>query len=491
MRALQASRNVETALAARARDAARATRQSTGAWQRAGLARRLEVISGAGARLHARKEALVDGMRSDGFSAELAAFWSEWVLRASEPRLLADYARAMVRRVRSGNGCELLVRRPDGVVLLSPPANAPTINTAPIFSILLAGNGVILRAPERARGVALIVEEALRPALVAGGFAPELVTPIVGKSRDVLAALVPSDDVDTIVYFGKSTAADELAAQARAAGKKLILELEGSDHMAVWHDADVAAAVESTRTVWHLSTQPCPVPKHLLVHAAVCDRFVEGLVATLPSCSRTIEADAERGRLVPIARIDEWSQAFDELAALGTVHAGGHRMNKDGVRDDAGAYVEPTVVELDAETVQAQPLRAFADEIAWPLIPVVRCDGDDDRALDAMCAILAGASHGLRTSVWARSPAVMARFVREVGHVGLLRFNDDHARAPWFASAWGGSRKSGGPNGELCFFWEKTSRLQAIDCSRLDAAQIDAVVAALGCSGLWSPTARS
>jgi hypothetical protein len=122
---------------------------------------------------------------------------------------------------------------------------------------------------------------------------------------------------------------------------------------------------------------------------------------------------------------------------------------------------------------------------------VVRCDGDDERALAAMCAILAGSSHGLRASVWTQSPAVMARFVREVGHVGLLRFNEEHARAPWFASAWGGSRKSGGPNGELHFFWEKTSRLQAIDCSRLGAAQLDAVLDALGCGAFLNPVARS
>ncbi len=476
---------------ARARDAARAVRAASEAWQRAGLARRLEVLSQAGERLHARRAALVDGMRSDGFSAELAAFWSEWILRAAEPRLLADYARAMVRVVPSGDGVEIIVRRADGVVLLSPPANAPTINTAPIFSVLLAGNGVILRAPERARGVALIVEEVLRPALEEAGFAPELVTPIVGKSRDVVAALLGSADVDTIVYFGKSSAVEDLAADARRAGKKLILELEGSDHMAVWHDADLDAAVASTRTAWHLSTQACPVPKHLLVHGAVYDRFVDALVATLPEASRTIEADAEHGRLVPIARIDEWSLALQELRTVGTVRAGGHRMTKDGARDTTGAYAAPTVVALDAARCLERPLRCFAEEIAWPLIPVVRCDGDDERALTAMCAIMAASSHGLRASIWTQSPTVMARFVREVGHVGLLRFNEEHARAPWFASAWGGSRKSGGPNGELHFFWEKTSRLQAIDCSRLGASQIETILDALGCGALITRAERS
>jgi acyl-CoA reductase-like NAD-dependent aldehyde dehydrogenase len=469
----------------RALAAARAVRQASEPWRAAGLERRLEVLARAGEALHHKRGALVDGLRSDGFSTELATFWSEWILRACEPRLLEEYARSMVRLVPSGSGAELLARRADGVVLLSPPANAPTINTAPIFSVLLAGNGVLLRAPERSRGVALIVDEALRPALVAGGFAVETATLVRGKSRDIAAALIPSPDVDTIVYFGKSTAVSDLAAMARCAGKKLMLELEGSDHLAVWRDGDVRAAVESTRTVWHLSTQPCPVPKHLIVHGAACRAFLDGLLATLPAASRTIEADRERGRLVPIARMDEFLDALDELeGAGGMVRAGGFRMDASGARDDDGPYAAPTVVEIDADTCLRRPLRCFDDEIAWPLVPVVRCDTDDDRALEQMCALMAASSHGLRASVWTRSAAVMARFTRDVGHVGLLRFNDDHARPPWFASAWGGSRKSGGPNGELCFFWEKTSRLQAIDCSRLSQAEISAVAEALGCARL-------
>jgi acyl-CoA reductase-like NAD-dependent aldehyde dehydrogenase len=467
----------------RFREAARATRDAAQAWQRAGVAKRLEVIAQAGERLHQRRTALLAAFRSDGFSAELASFWSEWVLRAAEPALLADYARAMARFVPVDEGGEILVRRPDGVVLLSPPANAPTINAAPIFSILLAGNGVLLRAPEGGAGAKLLVEEAIRPALAEAGFAVEVATILVGKSREIVAALLPEAAVDTIVYFGKSTALGELPNDARRAGKKLLLELEGSDHMAVWRDGDIDAAVASTRSVWHLSTQACPIPKHLLVHAAVYDRFLEQFLATLPDAARTIEADPERGRLVPV-RPGEWEQALAELQACGKVRAGGHRMNRDGVRDDAGPYVAPTVVELDAPVCLGHPLRVFTDEIAWPLIPVVRCGGDDQRAILEMCAIMAATSHGLRASVWTESPTVMARFTREIGQFGLLRFNDDHARPPAFASAWGGTRGSGGPSGELCFFWEKTSRLQAIDCRRLSRPQIEAVLEALGCANL-------
>ncbi len=466
----------------RFREAARATRAAAPAWQRAGVEKRLAVVAEAGERLHARRAELEAAMRGDGFSGEMAAFWSEWILRAADPKLLARYARGLVRWFATDGGGELLVRRPDGVVLLVPPANAPTLNASPLFQILLAGNGVVVRAPERGRGAALLVDDCVRPALARAGFAAEVATVLPGKSRDVVAALLPGDAVDTVVWFGKSSAGEELAAEARRAGKKLILELEGSDHMVVWRDADLAGAVASTETAWHLSTQPCPVPKHLLVHGAVFDAFVDGMRATLPAAARTIQADPQRGRLVPVARPDDWAYALDELRAIGTVCAGGHRMAADGAADERGAWLAPTIVAVDAAAVLARPLRCFTDEIAWPLVPVVRFTGDDERVLGEMCRVLADMSHGLRASVWTRSPSVMARFAVEVGCVGLLRFNDDHARPPAYASAWGGTRKSGGPNGELHFFWEKTTHLQAIDCRRLSTGEVDALVQALGCA---------
>lgn len=449
-------------------------------WARAGIERRLRVLQDAGRQLAERERELLACLAADGLSERLARHYGGWIVHAGSPRLLELYARSLVRRIDSGAGAEILVRRPDGVVLLVLPANSATINSAPIFSILLPGNGLLVRAPEHAKGPRFLVEEILQPALRRGGLDPGVIAVVPGKSQEVLARFLPSTHVDTVVFFGNGVAGQSVAEQAMAHRKKAVLELEGSDNLVVWKDAPIDRAAESASSAWHFSTQPCPVPKHLLVHGAVFDELMAALVSRLPDHSRTVEADPVDGMLGPVGRMNQYLAALEEVRAVGEIRTGGYRMAADGSPDPAGRYVAPTLVALTADACLGQRLRCFEEEISFPLIPVVRFDGDDEAILAQMGELLARHPFGLRTSVWARSPEIIRRFTLEIGAVGLLLFNDEHAQTPFYASPWGGPKKSGGPSGESHLFWEKTSRLQAIGASQLSPEQLQAVLGALG-----------
>ena len=85
---------------------------------------------------------------------------------------------------------------------------------------------------------------------------------------------------------------------------------------------------------------------------------------------------------------------------------------------------------------------------------------------------------------------MLAHFAQAIGSVGLLLFNEEHPRAPDFASPWGGPKKSGGPYGESHFFWEKTSRLQALALGTLAGPERDALFEALGCRTLLAGIAQ-
>jgi len=461
---------------------ARAARE----WNAAGIARRLRALARAGADLAVRRDELHDALRADGHSLRMARYWADWILRVASPSLLERYARALVRwepihaHDAAARGGELLVRRADGVVLVVTPASAPTINASSLFSILLPGNGVIVRAPEHDVGTRFLVEKVIHPALAAEGFSTDLAQVVTGKSRDVMGRFIPAPEVQTVVFFGNAEAGREVARQSYASGKKVVLELEGSDSMVVWRDAPVARAVESALRAFHASTQPCPVPKHFLVHAQVFDRFVEAMASELPRVS-TVAADPERGVLVPVARPEGYFAALDELRAIpeARVLGGARRIAADGTPDERGAFLSPTLVTLPSSACRA-PLRCFDDEIYFPLLPIVRFDGDDETIAGEMAQLLSRSPFGLRVSVWTHARAVIERMAREISTVGILIFNDDHARAPEVASPWGGPRRSGGPHGENHFFWEKTSRLQAILCHDLSVYEVRRLLDALG-----------
>jgi acyl-CoA reductase-like NAD-dependent aldehyde dehydrogenase len=456
-------------------------RKAAAEWQRAGIARRLEVLQRAGRALCAQHSTLLDLLRRESLSTRLAEYFGTWIVHAADPELLRSYARSLWRWAPAGSGGELLVRRADGVVLLVTPANSPTIQSASLFSILLPGNGVVVRAPYDDGGTRFLVEAILRPALVTAGFSPDLVSVVVGKSRPILTALLPSPDIDTIVFFGNSRAGESLSEQAARHRKKLVLELSGSDNLVVWKDASLADAVQSASRAWFGSAQPCPVPKHMLVHGSIFDRFVDAFLAEVPRHSQTVEADGEQGVLVGLADPAAYRIALEQIRAVGEIRCGGYTMAADGTPDPYGRHAAPTIVTLSAEAIRERPLLCFDEEISFPIIPIVRYDGDDTSIAEEMIATIERSPFGLRASVWTSTAEVLAHFVREIRSVGLVLCNDDHARTPVYASPWGGPKRSGGPRGESHFFWEQTSHLQAITCERLSEREIRALALALGC----------
>ena len=310
-------------------------------------------------RLEERRSELDRYLREDGLSQRLAAYYGDWIVHCGRADHLERYAKDMVRRIATPIGEEVMVRRADGVVLLVTPGNSPTINTAPIFSMLLVGNAVLMRSPSNDRGPRFIVDDIIRSALLEDGLSPDLVHVLTGRSRQVMAEVMPCADVRTVVFFGNARAGASVAAQAHELGKKAVLELEGSDHMVVWSDADLDAAADSAIHCFDFGTLPCPIPKHLLVHDAVFDAFVEKVIARVPEYAVTIAADVENGNLMPLIKPDAFDAALAEAVGLGKLRCGGHRMGADGQAAHGGAYGAPTLVELSAEACLNNRLRCF------------------------------------------------------------------------------------------------------------------------------------
>lgn len=431
-------------------------------WRKVPIRERLKVLRRAGALLGQNHDRLIDCLRADGLSTNLAEYYGAWIERQGAADLLEHTAAELLRTTPASG--EALVRRPDGVVALITPGNSPTINTAPLFSILLAGNAVLMRAPSRDGGVRLIARDCIGAALEEAGYSAALVEVVTGQTRPLLEAIYASAVVDTIVFFGNAIAGRDVAERGHAANKKVVLELEGSDCMAVWADADVAGAVASAIRGYDFSTQPCPVPKHFLVHAAVEAEFIAGLCERAAAL-RTVEADREAGPLVPIARPERFDQLIEEARAHGEVVLGGYRMDGSGEPSPTGSYGAPTVVVIDARDDGFLRSPLFCEEINVPVLPVVRFAGDDASILAAMIRTIDAIPFGLRASLWTADDAIAARFVREVGDAGLLLINDDHARHPLYLSPWGGPKRSGGPHGESHLFWQKTSHLQGVVAS--------------------------
>ena len=445
-------------------------------WERAGLSMRTRVLCEAADGLEERRSEFTRYIMEDGSSRAVAAAIVSRALNLLRPERLEQYARWLVRTVKTEVTDELFVRRPDGVVLVLTAANGPLMNSVAVFYMMLAGNAVIVRTPGiRDSAVFFLLETILGDALGRNGFARGTVAVIAGRSRDMIATLGASPHVDTIVLFGNSTAGRALSEHGVRHNKKVVLELEGSDYIAVWKDADVEEAAASASSAWLFSTQVCVAPKHVVIHDAVFEPFVEAFVRRLPQHVTTMVADRDNGVLAPVKSIDGFFAALEEVRLVGKVHSGGYRTDPHGEPDAEGAYLAPTIVSLEDEAIGRKPLLCIDEEINFPLVPVIRFRGPDNEVLHRMSSFVRASSFGLRTSIWAADPAVLQHFTRELSGFGLLKLNEDHLAPPAFGSFWGGPKRSGGPFGENSMFAEKTSRLQVICCSRLTPEQRRAV----------------
>jgi hypothetical protein len=56
----------------------------------------------------------------------------------------------------------------------------------------------------------------------------------------------------------------------------------------------------------------------------------------------------------------------------------------------------------------------------------------------------------------------MRKFAKQLDNCGILRINLRHVGFSYYISTHGGTKRSGGPYGEMNYFWQRTSHLQGV-----------------------------
>jgi succinate-semialdehyde dehydrogenase/glutarate-semialdehyde dehydrogenase len=161
-----------------------------------------------------------------------------------------------------------------GAVLAIMPWNFPLWQVTRFLApALMAGNvGLLKHAPSVPR-TALLLEDLLRRA-----GAPERRLPDAAGRHRPGAGHHRRPRVAAVTLTGSVGAGRAVAAQAGAVGKKIVLELGGSDPFIVLPSADVERAAEvGVQARVQNAGQSCIAAKRFIVHRQVADAFVERL----------------------------------------------------------------------------------------------------------------------------------------------------------------------------------------------------------------------
>jgi len=246
---------------------------------------------------------------------------------------------------------------------------------------IAAGNTVVLKPSDTTPASTVLMAEIMAEFLPAGVFN------VVTGDRETGRALVEHDTPAMVSITGSVRAGIEVAKSAASDVKRVHLELGGKAPVAVFADADLAAAAEAIAIAGYFNAgQDCTAATRVMVEESAYDDFVALLAAQARDNIKTggPTEDVLYGSVNNANQLARVKGLVERTPSHANVVAGG------SVVDRAGYYFAPTVIaglRQDDEMIQ--------NEIFGPVITVQKFK-DEAEAI----RLANGVSYGLASSVW-------------------------------------------------------------------------------------------
>ena len=274
------------------------------------------------------------------------------------------------------------LRRPIGVVGAISPFNFPLNLVAhKLAPALAAGCPVVLKPATQTPLSALLLAELEDEA----GLPPGWLSVVVGPSAEIGDVLVEDERVKAITFTGSGAVGWGLA--ARAARKKVNLELGNATPVIVTADADIeAAATAMAAHAFSFAGQSCISVQRLYVERPAYDRFVEAFLPKVEALKIGDPADEETD-VGPVIDEDARERILEWIAEA---RDGGAEILAGGEERDG--LIAPTVI------AGASPeLKVSCEEVFGPVVTVNAFDSLDE-AIELANSTRYGLQAGIFTS---------------------------------------------------------------------------------------------
>ncbi|CAN5834081.1 aldehyde dehydrogenase family protein [soil metagenome] len=270
---------------------------------------------------------------------------------------------------------------------------------------------------------------------------------VVGKGSVVGDRMLNDERLPLISATGSTRVGREVAKSVAARFGRSILELGGNNAIIVMDDANLELAVRAVLfAAVGTAGQRCTSLRRLIVHRAIADKVVDRLVDAYKQVP--IGDPLVKGTLMgPLVT----KQAVkDMLAAIVTAkEQGGTVVTGGEVLDQAGNFVEPTIVRIDPKADIVQ------EETFAPILYVLEADDLEDAI-----AIQNGVRQGLSSAIFTDSLRSAERFLSATGSdCGIANVNIGTSGAE-IGGAFGGEKETGGGREAGSDAWKTYMRRQ-------------------------------
>ena len=270
---------------------------------------------------------------------------------------------------------------------------------------------------------------------------------VVGKGSVVGDRMIKDERLPLISATGSTRVGKEVAQAVASRFGRSILELGGNNAIIVMDDANLELAVRAVLfAAVGTAGQRCTSLRRLIVHRAIADKVVDRLVDAYKQVP--IGDPLVKGTLMgPLVT----KQAVkDMLAAIVTAkEQGGTVVTGGEVLDQAGNFVEPTIVRIDPKADIVQ------EETFAPILYVLEADDLEDAI-----AIQNGVRQGLSSAIFTDSLRSAERFLSATGSdCGIANVNIGTSGAE-IGGAFGGEKETGGGREAGSDAWKTYMRRQ-------------------------------
>ena len=338
---------------------------------------------------------------------------------------MAETLRGTQWDTEAANASNRVKYDPAGVTALITPWNAPLmLATWKVGPALAAGNTVVLKPAEWTPLTAsMLADFALEAGLPAG-----VLNVVQGIGEEAGAALVADPRVKRISFTGSTGTARLIGAAAARNLTPVSFELGGKSPFIVFADSDLDLAVQNAIGQYDNAGQVCLAGTRLLVHAPICEEFIQRMQREAPRIRLGDPRDPQTqvGPLITtehLQRVDGFVQrAIRDGARL--VYGGRLSPNLGGL------YYEPTLfadIPPGAEILK--------QEVFGPVL-TIQSFRDETEAL----RLANDTEYGLAATVFTRDQAKAQR-VADSLVAGTVWINCFFVRD--LAAPFGGSRHSG------------------------------------------------
>ena len=283
-------------------------------------------------------------------------------------------------------------REPYGVVGRIIPFNHPLMFTATkIAAPILAGNTLVIKAPEQDSLAPLFIAELIKDIFPAG-----VVNIISGDGAITGDNLVRHPKIKRISLIGSVETGRRIQlSAAEVAIKHVTLELGGKNPMIVFPDADLDAAVEGAVRGMNFTWQgqSCGSTSRLFLHKDIHDAFVAKLKESVEQIriGHPLDPDTQMGCVISQRQYDKVKYYIQLGKEEGAVClTGGEK--PDGAQFENGYFIRPTVfIGVTSE------MRIAQEEIFGPVLSVIQWEDEQEVIRQANRV-----EYGLTGAVWTR-----------------------------------------------------------------------------------------